>query len=393
MLRYHCAVDDTLPPDIEALRTEAEGIVADIVLPHADTIDREALWPEHALRAFSQAGLTGLHVPTRLGGLGQGLLGLAALTEAIGRGCASTAMCFGMHCVATAVIAAKATKYHEERYLAPIAAGQHLTTLALSEAATGSTFFLPQTRLERRGDAFVVDGGKQFVTNGSHVDSYVISTMTSEASELGEFSCLVVERDRPGIEWEQPWQGFGMRGNSSRGMRLHGVQVPVENLLGEQGEQVWYVFEVVAPYFLVAMAGTYVGVAQAALGATLQHMKSRRHAHSAQTLAQLPTVQQHVADMWTSVQKSRLLLQHAARLGDLGSVDALSAILACKADAAETAVRVTNDAMTLCGGTAYRENSTLSRLLRDARASHVMSPTTDMLKLWMGRVALGLPLL
>ena len=370
-----------------------EGIVADIVLPRADTIDRDALWPQEALRALADAGLTGLHVPTRLAGRGQGLLGLAVLTEAIGRGCASTAMCFGMHCVATAVIAAKATKYHEERYLAEIAAGRHLTTLALSEAGTGSTFFLPQTRLERQGDAFVVDGSKQFVTNGSHVDSYVLSTMTSEPSELGEFSCLVVDQDCAGIAWEQPWQGFGMRGNSSRGMRLDGVKVPVENLLGEQGEQVWYVFEVVAPYFLVAMAGTYVGVAQAALAQTLQHLKSRRHTHSAQTLAQLPTMQQHVSDMWTSVQKSRLLLHHAARLGDLGSVDALSAILACKADAAETAVRVTNDAMTLCGGTAYRENSTLSRLLRDARASHVMSPTTEMLKLWMGRVALGLPLL
>ena len=184
-----------------------------------------------------------------------------------------------------------------------------------------------------------------------------------------------------------------MRGNSSRGMRLRDVQVPSGNLLGEQGEQVWYVFEVVAPYFLVAMAGTYVGVAQAALTATLQHLKARRHTHSAQALAQFPTAQQRVADMWTAVQKSRLLLQHAARLGDLGSADALPAILACKADAAETAVWATNEAMTQCGGTAYRDNGLFTRLLRDARASHVMSPTTDMLKLWTGRVALGLPLL
>jgi len=97
--------------------------------------------------------------------------------------------------------------------------------------------------------------------------------------------------------------------------------------------------------------------------------------------------------MWTSVARSRLLLQHAANAGDLGSAEALTAILACKADAANTAVAVTNEAMTLCGGMAYRENSTLSRLLRDARASHVMSPTTEMLTIWTGRSAMGLSLL
>jgi alkylation response protein AidB-like acyl-CoA dehydrogenase len=97
--------------------------------------------------------------------------------------------------------------------------------------------------------------------------------------------------------------------------------------------------------------------------------------------------------MWTRVEKSRLFIYQAARLGDLGDPQALVSILACKADIADTAVHVTNEAMTLCGGMAYRENSHLARLLRDARAAHVMSPTTDMLKLWAGKALLGLPLL
>lgn len=379
--------------ELHALCAAAESIAHHVILPNAEEVDRECRWPQESLHALAEAGLTGLTVPARLGGHGQGMLGLAALTEVVGKACASTAMCFGMHCVATAVIAAKATRRQEERYLTPIAAGEHITTLALSEAGTGSHFFIPETKLERSGDSFVVSGVKQFVTSGGHADSYVVSTLASTEAAVGEFSCLVIERTLPGLRWAEPWCGFGMRGNSSSALLLEQVRVPVENLLGQEGEQAWYVFEVVAPFFLTAMAGTYLGVAQAALDLTVQHLKARRHSHTAQPLAEVQTLQHRLGEMWTAVERSRLLLYQAARLGDLGNVNAITSILACKADAADTAVWVTNEAMTLCGGAAYRENSTLARLLRDARASHVMAPTTEMLKVWTGRTALGLPLL
>ena len=217
--------------------------------------------------------------------------------------------------------------------------------------------------------------------------------MASTPGQAGEFSCLVVDRDTPGVSWLEPWHGVGMRGNSSRGMRLDGARVRAGNLLGEEGDEIWYVFEVIAPYFLMAMSGTYLGIAQAALDITLEHLRSRRYAHSGEALADLPLVQHRLGEVWASVEKTRLLVYHAARLGDLGDPQALPALLSCKADVADTAVWVTNEAMTLCGGIAYRENSRLARLLRDARASHVMAPTTDMLKQWAGRALLGLPLL
>jgi alkylation response protein AidB-like acyl-CoA dehydrogenase len=207
-----------------------------------------------------------------------------------------------MHCVGTAVIAAKATADHEERYLRPIAQGGHITTLALSESGTGGHFYLARTRLRAEGDDYLVDGAKQFVTNGRHADSYVVSTVASSANEAGDFSCLVIDRDTPGMTWCEPWQGFGM-------------------------------------------------------------------------------------------EKARALLHGAARLGDLGDPAALPYLLSCKAQAAETAVKVTNEAMTLGGGIAYRENSLLARLLRDARAGHVMAPATDLLKTRTGRSLLGLPIL
>jgi isovaleryl-CoA dehydrogenase len=382
-------IPDSLLRIVDRTRTIVDAVIG----PAAATVDQRACWPEEGMRALARAGLTGLNVPSHLGGLGQGLLGIVATTETIGRACASTAMCFGMHCVGTAVIAAKATAEQEERYLHPIAQGRHITTLALSESGSGSFFFLPQTRLVRDDDAFVLAGTKQFVTNGSHADSYVVSTVASDASADGEFSCVVVDRDREGIEWGEQWQGLGMRGNASRAMQLDGVRIPGANLLGREGDQVWYVFEVVAPYFLTAMAGTYVGLAQAALHAAMDHLARRVHSHSGQSLADVELLQHRVGRLWTEVEKTRLLVYHAARLGDLGAHDAMTAILASKADAARTVVEVANEAMTLCGGVAYRDNSDMARMLRDARAAHVMSPTTDLLTLWTGRSVLGRPLL
>ena len=382
----------TGPASLEQLQNTEREIAARVLIPHAEDVDRDARWPSEAMHALMDSRLTALNAPARLGGHGQGLHGLATIVETLSRGCASTAMCFGMHCVATAVLAARSTAGHDQRFLGPIAAGRHLTTLALSESGAGAHLFLAETSLVRDGGCFHVTGDKQFVTNAGQADSYVVSTKASVECEAGDFSCLVIEKDTPGVEWGPPWKGFGMRGNQSRGMHID-ARVPMENLLGNEGDQVWYIFEVIAPYFLVAMAATYVGVAHAALAASTQHLRERRHLHSGQALAEQPTLQHRVAEMTIAVERSRLLLEHAARLCDSGSPDALPAILACKADAGETAVNVANEAMTLCGGMGYRENGQVARLLRDARASHVMSPTTEMLKLWLGRVALGLPLL
>src|SRR5690606_35365398 len=159
------------------LQAAAERITEQQIAPRAREVDENCLWPAHSMRALAQEGLLGLHVPQSLGGLGQGLLALSVLTETIGKACPSSALCFGMHCVGTAVIAAKATSYQQERYLKPIARGEHITTLALSESGTGAHFYLPETRLIQDGSDFIVNGTKQFVTNGGHADSYVVSTV------------------------------------------------------------------------------------------------------------------------------------------------------------------------------------------------------------------------
>src|SRR5690606_14515240 len=192
-------------------------------------------------------------VPRRHGGLGLGLLALARTCEELGQACSSTAMNWGMHHVGAAVIAAKATVEQQERYLAPIAAGTHLTTLALSEPGTGVHFYIPETRLTDAGSSLRVSGTKSFVTNGGRADSYVLSTAAISGESVGKFSCVIVPREAEGLRWGPEWAGVGMRGNSSRNLELHDVELPRRDLLGEVGDEIWYVFNVVAPYFMVAM--------------------------------------------------------------------------------------------------------------------------------------------
>ena len=383
-------LSDSLAPVVDSAREIARTVTA----PHAERDDREARWPAETMEALAAARLTGLLVPADLGGLGQGMLGLVAISEILAAESASTGLCFAMHCVGSAVIAAKATDYQREHYLKPIARGEHLTTLGLSEPGSGAFFFYPEVSARHNGDTIEVTGTKSFVTNAGHADSYVISTLpfTGEGEE-GQFNCVLIDRDLPGASWDAPWHGFGMRSNDSRTLHLDRVQIPAANLLGDPGDQLWYLFQIIAPFFLMAMAGTYLGVAQAAFDEALTHVGARRHTHSGELLGAAPVVAHRLGDLWTELEATRQLIHSAARKGDAGHPDALPSILACKAAAGDAAVRIANEAMTLCGGAGYRDNGRMTRILRDARASHVMAPTTDMLKTWVGRALLGLPLL
>lgn len=375
---------------IEESVDRATTIAREVVARNAVRVDEAAEWPEEAIRALLDAGLGGLVVPVEDGGHGHGLLALARVSEALGREGASTALCFAMHCVGSAVMAARPTSAQRTRYLKPIAQGRHLTTLTLSEPGTGAHFWLPRTRLEHAGEDLVVTGAKTFVTSGGHADSYVVSAVRHDSpASVGEFSCVVVDAETEGLEWGDPWDGFGMRGNSSRSLRLEGVRLRPDAVLGEPGDQIWYVFNVVAPYFLVAMAGAYFGVAVGAFEEARRHVVERRYDHDGSRLAEQPVIQHHVGEMWARLERTRQLVHHAAQLGDRGHADALPALAAAKAEVADCAVGITNDAMTLVGGIGYREHGSLGRRLRDARAAHVMSPTTDLLRLWTGRAVLG----
>lgn len=384
--------DPRIGTDLNGLRELAHEMGVAVLAPHAAAVDREGKWPAASMAALAASGLMGLQVPVRLGGQGQGMLALAVVCEELGRHCSSTAMCFGMHSVATQVLASKATPAQEQRYLAPIARGEHITSLALSEPGTGANFYLPRAHFAPKGEGFALTGEKSFITSGGHADSFVVSVAAAGGeSDPGTFSFFQVDGHAPGLAWGPEWDGFGMRGNSSRSLAMHEVPVPRGDMLGEQGDQIWYVFEVVAPFFLIAMAGVYLGIAGAALDLAIGHLKAREHAHTGERLKDLPMLWHDLAAAWTEVEATRQLVFHAARLGDAGAAEAPLALFAAKAKVARMCTAVTDTAMALMGGRGYSKSAAIGRLHRDARAAHVMGPTTHMVETWLGRSLLGLP--
>lgn len=386
--------DPGADPELTRLRELAARVAQEVLAPNADAVDQLARWPEEGMRALADSSLLALHVPRRLGGHELGTTALAVITEELGKACSSTAMCFGMHSVAAKVLATRATADQEERYLRPIAEGRHISSLALSEPGTGAFFFLPRVQMHDAGDVFVLEGEKSFVTSGGHADSYVISAVAPGAEiDPGAFTCLAVDAETAGLEWQKPWDGYGMRGNSSRNLRLASARVPKANLLGAEGDQIWYVFEVIAPYFVIAMSSVYVGIAQAALDLAIENLKSRRHVHSGESLSDAPLLWRDVAEAWTEIEATRQLVHHAARQVDAGEEAAPLTLFAAKAKVGQMANEVTEIALRLAGGRGYADKARISRLHRDARAANLMAPTTHILQTWLGRSLLGMPLL
>lgn len=381
--------------EVTALLLKAQKIAKEVIAPKVDSSDEEIRWPEEAIRTLQKEGFGGLVVPTLYGGSGCGVLTLAKVCEILGQECASTAICFGMHCVGSSVIAANPTEAQQTNFLTPICNGEHITTLSLSEAGTGSSFYLPQTDMKAiTDDEYCINGSKTFVTNGQHADSYVVSVVTNTTdAPVGLFSCAIVSSDSEGVAWGAEWDGMGMRGNSSRTMDLHDVRVPKSNLLGRQGDQIWYMFNVVMPYFLMAMAGTYLGIASRALEEAKKHLSRRYHTHTGSSLAQNSVLQHRLGSLWASFEAARQLTYHAAASFDAGEPDALIALMSAKVQVSDTVVNIVNEAMTLCGGIGYRKGSRLHMLLRDARAAPLMAPTSDVMRVWIGRALLGQPLL
>lgn len=380
---------------LEEIIQKTSEIGKQIVQDEVRTCDRDYTWHTKGMRAMQEAGLAGLTIPTQHGGLGGGLYALTRVCEELGKTSASMGICYGMHCVGAAVIASKATDYQVEKYLKPICEGRHITTLTLSEPGTGAHFYFPESTSKQMSNGdYQVNGTKTFTTNGKHADSYVVSVVVQgEGVPPGHFSCVMIDKDSEGMQWGGPWTGIGMRGNSSLTMEMKNIQVKQEHLLGNEGDQIWYIFQVVAPYFLTAMAGTYLGLADAAFEEAKVHLMNRVHNHNQQSLAEIQILQHRLGEMWTELEKTRRLIYFAAEEADKDGPLAIPALCAAKAAVADSAVSIVNKAMTLCGGKGYRDGGNLERMLRDVRAADVMSPTTDLLKTWIGRALLEQPLL
>jgi alkylation response protein AidB-like acyl-CoA dehydrogenase len=374
-------------PRAEAFDLRAvEEIVAATVAPAAAEVDRAGAFPRAALEAFGRAGLLGLVSSREVGGLGESHRAASQVVERVATACASTAMVLCMHYSGAAVVEAHGPREVRE----VIARGEHVTTLAFSEQGSRSHFWAPVGTAATADGGVRLDAHKSWVTSAGEADSYVWSSRPLEAE--GNSTIWLVPAGAGGLSIPKPFDGLGLRGNSSSPVTAEGVVVPRENMLGADGGGFDVMMGVVLPYFQLMSAGFSVGTMEAATRKAAAHVAGTQFEHLGSALADLPTVRAYLARMRVRTDMCRALLEDSLTALETGREDAMLRVLEVKAAAGEASTEVTDLAMRVCGGAAFRREVGVERHFRDARAATVMAPTTDVLYDFIGKAVCGLPL-
>lgn len=363
-----------------------DEIVGRVVAPAAEEVDRAGTFPRTALEAFGQAGLLGLISAREVGGLGESHRAATLVVERVASACASTAMVLCMHYSGAAVVEAHGPLAVREA----IARGEHVTTLAFSEKGSRSHFWAPVSTSTQDESGVRLDAQKSWVTSAGQADSYIWSSRPLSAE--GQSTIWLVSADASGLTIPTPFDGMGLRGNHSSPVTAEGVVVPVENLLGADGDGFNVMMGVVLPYFQLMSAGFSVGTMEAATTKAAAHVAGTKFEHLGQALADLPTVRAYLSRMRIKTDMCRALIGDALTALETGREDAMLRVLEVKAAAGEASTEVTDLAMRVCGGAAFRKEVGVERHFRDARAATVMAPTTDVLYDFIGKAICGIPL-
>ncbi len=377
----------------ETALSRAKEIADRVLAPAARQNDKDGRFSAEAVHALGQAGLLGITVPAEFGGAGLGPRTVVGVIATLAEADASVAMVYLMHLSATTTIAKAKPGPAVTQVLTEIAAGGHLSTLAFSESGSRSHFWAPVSRARRNGASVTITAKKSWVTSAGCAQSYVVSALAPEGKGPTDSTLYLVLAGARGLSVQGAWDGLGLRANASAPMLLDDCEVPFDLQLTDDGKGFGVMLEVVLPPFNLGSAAVSLGLCRAAVTATASHLKTAKFEHLGQTLGEsLPTLRAQLATM--QIETDGL----AARVDDLADHleqprdTTVLRVLETKAAAGDIAINVTSTAMRVCGGSAFSKHLNIERLFRDAHAGAVMAPTGDVLREFIGKAVLGIPL-
>jgi alkylation response protein AidB-like acyl-CoA dehydrogenase len=370
----------------------AAEVGAEVLSRHAGAVDSGARFPNEGIKALAEQGFLGLCVSDDHRGQGQGVRAFAAVVEELAQSCASTAMVYVMHIAGQQAIAASPLLTERDAILREMAAGRHLTTLALSEKGSRSQFWAPVSRLTSEHGGYVTSAHKSWVTSAAHADSYVSSAQKDGAASPMETTLYLIRKGVGGVHVAGAFDGLGLRGNESAPVTIDGLHLSASDLISPPGEGTRVTLEIILPWFAVGTAAMANGLCRAALAATAQHLTGTGFEHTGTQLRDLPNLRARLAEMSVRTEQARALLgvtlDHMEHPSEVTPLYVLQTRLA----SLQAAVDVTDLAMKACGGAAFSRHLPVERLFRDARAGWVMAPTVDHLHDFIGKALTGLPL-
>ena len=376
------ALNFDLGADIDMLRDTVAAFCAAELAPRAAAIDRENNFPADLWRKFGELGLLGMTVAEQYGGSGMGYLAHAVAMEEVSRASAAVGLSYGAHsnlCVNQ--IHRNGSEAQKSRYLPQLVSGEHVGALAMSEPNAGSDVVSMRLRAEKRGDRYVLNGNKMWITNGPDASVYVIYARTDPAAGSRGITAFIVERDFPGFSRAQKLDKLGMRGSNTCELVFEDCEVPAANVLGRENGGVAVLMSGL-DYERVVLSGGPVGIMQACLDVVVPYMHERKQ--FGQSIGEFQLVQGKIADMYAALNASRAYLYAVAKACDRNETarkDAAAVILYT----AEAATKAALDAIQILGGNGYINDYPTGRLLRDAKLYEIGAGTSEIRRMLIGR--------
>jgi len=367
---------------IDALRDTVYQFAQKEVAPRAAEIDRSNQFPMDLWRKMGDLGLLGMTVSEEYGGVAMGYLAHAIVMEELSRASASVCLSYGAHsnlCVNQIFL--NGNPAQRTKYLPKLISGECIGALAMSEPGAGSDVVSMKLRADRKGDRFVLNGNKMWITNGPDANTYVIYAKTDLQAGPRGITAFIVERDFKGFSRAQKLDKLGMRGSNTCELVFEDCHVPAENILGKEGDGVRVLMSGL-DYERTVLSGGCIGLMQACMDVVVPYVHERKQ--FGQAIGEFQLMQGKLADMYVMLNASRAYLYAVARACDRGETsrkDAAGAILYC----AENATKMALEAIQVLGGNGYINDYPTGRFLRDAKLYEIGAGTSEIRRMLIGR--------
>lgn len=375
-----------LGEDVNALRDMVHRWAQERVKPMAQDIDRANAFPAELWQEMGDLGLLGITVSEEFGGAGMSYLAHTVAIEEIARASASVSLSYGAHsnlCVNQ--IKLNGNPEQKAKYLPRLISGAHVGALAMSEAGAGSDVVSMSLRAEKRNDRFVLNGNKYWITNGPDADTLVVYAKTDPDAGSKGITAFLIEKEMKGFSTSKHFDKLGMRGSNTAELVFEDVEVPFENILGEEGRGVRVLMSGL-DYERVVLAGIGTGIMAACMDEMMPYMKERKQ--FGQPIGNFQLMQAKIADMYTAMNTARAYVYEVAKACDKGTVTRQDAA-ACCLYASEVAMTQAHQAVQAFGGAGYLNDNPVGRIFRDAKLMEIGAGTSEIRRMLIGRELMG----
>lgn len=367
-------MDYYLTEEQQEIKKLAREIAQNEIIPVAARYDETEEFPWDIINLLKESDFMGLYIPEEYGGMGMGVFELALVVEEISAACGGIAVSYAANALGTFPIMLFGSQEQKTKYLPPIASGEKLCAFALTESEAGSDAGSIKTTAVKDGDFYVLNGSKQWITNGGEAGIYTVIASTNPKKGARGLSAFIVEKDTPGFDFGKKEKKLGIRTSSTRELIFQDCRIPAENLLGKEGlgfKAAMKTLDMARP----GVAAQAIGIAQGALDCAVAFGSERKQ--FGQAITRFQAIQHKIADCATQIEASRALTYAVARMIDGGSKEYSKESAMCKLLASDTAMYVTTEALQIYGGHGYMREYPVEKFFRDAKITQIYEGTNE----------------